>query len=264
VSRPGAWNRFLYVLGNPIRYNDRFGHYYCEGEKTCTHNVYHTYSQSQLLDEVFSDYGVTLSGNWSIDNKYKAALGVTSDGRYLAGDLDSSAEKAFKKVYQSIEFQWTEECYGCRSQEDNDRCGSDFSVEHNCGASGAYTQSKNLIQFASMSGNIISGRNNVVHELGHAIAGALGGLPYTMTDKALRSGVLPGRPSISLDMGFASPIMQWQQSRTNINTYQEIWADQFLGTVFNTWETKNWILTNTAMVRSEWMTVTMTELLGGK
>ena len=248
-GNPMAWDRYAYVLNNPLRLVDPSGHYYCEGSLDCEHNIYHTYTGDQLLDEVFSDYGVTLTGGWTSHNKYAAALGITAVGAKLAKETGKTSSEAFQEVYGEMWFEWNAECPGCRSAEKNASCGSNFSGD--CGAGGAVIISGHHIQFASMSSNTLSAQNHVVHELGHAINHALGGRPYEEMSSALTSNPQLARLNTTENYGFASSGFEWQQAVVDVDKYWEIWADQFLGWVFNKWETDGGgNLTSQAQARS--------------
>lgn len=206
---------------------------------------------------MLNDYNVILTGSgWTDTYKYNAALGVTSTGRALTDNFDESASAAFIAVYEFMTFEWNTECYGCRSAEQNASCGSDFSSE-GCRASGAVTLGSHYIVFASMSSNPRYGANHVVHELGHAISPALGGRPYEAMKEALQDpNSLLHRPSTSTKNGFASAGFPWQQAVVNVDQYYEIWADQFVGWVFNTWESSP-----RGQARSDWMISNMAEFL---
>jgi len=251
-----AWDRYAYVQNNPIRYTDPSGYYYCEDSSFCTNNKYHLYSSSQLLNKVFSDYEITLKGSgWSHAYQYNAALGITLAGRALAGNLNDSASAAFTSVYGEILFEWNTECYGCRSQAQNETCVSNFSSE-GCLASGAITLSDHHIMFASMATNPRYGENHVVHELGHAISPALDGLPYNAMALALTNDPRLKRSDRNSNFGFAGAKFPWQQAVVNVDQYYEIWADQFLGWVFNAWDNDE-----LGKARSDWMILNMAEFI---
>ena len=258
-GNPMAWDRYAYVLNNPVRYTDPSGHYFCEGAYEGKHNTYHTYTGDQLLDEVFSDHNVKLTGSgWTSSRKYAAAWAVSAEGRYLSdlgdGDMDSSGAKAFKDFYyDGMELEWDEQCPGCRPAG----CGNDYTGD--CDPSGAVTQSYKHIIFATISTNVISARNNVVHEFGHAFAQVTANRDpknhaYAKTALALANGKLPGRPNTGDYYGFASAGSPWQQAYTNVSSPNEIFADQHLGAVFDMWDYETG-----GDIRSNWMEINMAE-----
>jgi hypothetical protein len=118
-----------------------------------------------------------------------------------------------------------------------------------------------LIKFVSMSTNFLSARNQVVHELGHLFNRAMGDDPYVaMADAIDENPDTFGRTTVTKANGFASVGFPWQQSRVNVGHFSEIFADQFLGWVFNSWERRSdGRLTDIALARSKWMTTNMAE-----
>jgi len=147
-----------------------------------------------------------------------------------------------------------------------------------------------LIKFINMSGQLyldpIKMRNNVVHELGHAFAIAMQMRGWTDPnfqldiDKRKNVDLVRGTDPNGY-YGFASKSidMLWQQHGCNLDAPKkrkpgepkqpanprpwvceggtEIFADQFLGWTFNTWQTKGNELTSQGKARSDWMNENM-------
>ena len=66
---PQSWDRYAYVNNNPVRYSDPSGNYFCEGETTGKHNIYHTLTQHEYIEyRIASNYGITLAGEWDTEN----------------------------------------------------------------------------------------------------------------------------------------------------------------------------------------------------
>jgi hypothetical protein len=121
-----------------------------------------------------------------------------------------------------------------------------------------------LIKFVTMSSNPLSARNNVVHELGHLFGSQVAG--YSEMSSAMNqnpgNGDEPGifsRPNTSQNWGFASAGFPWQQATHNVNWYYEVFADQFLGWTYDTWEASV-----RGGIRSNWMNVNMASWLTGQ
>jgi len=64
------------------------------------------------------------------------------------------------------------------------------------------------------------------------------------------------RPGTGSNYGFASAGFPWQQATNNVGSPSEVFADQFLGWTYNTWEDSN-----QGQRRSSWMDVNMASWL---
>jgi hypothetical protein len=169
--------------------------------------------------EALSKHGVKLKGDgWGDDYIIAVGLGVTAVANKL-GDA------VFKKIYGGLTFTWG----SCNE----------------CNGAGGYTYRSNDIRFASMAASsshpadyLLRATNNVIHELGHAFNVAFGKNPEGLlaNDMAFNELLIRSSDSNSYS-GFASPNNErvWVQNPST--TTSEVFADQFLGWVSNTWET---------------------------
>ncbi len=106
----------------------------------------------------------------------------------------------------------------------------------------------------------ILNRNNLVHEFGHVYNANSNQIPNNATKKALSENQIDSRgPNSNLFYGFASKYQKgspWQQSLSVTNG--EIWADRFLGWVFDKWEKDQFgNMTIEAERRARFMNTTM-------
>jgi hypothetical protein len=135
-----------------------------------------------------------------------------------------------------------------------------------CGTVGGITDSAHRIRFSALDTNPLHARNNVVHELGHAFDDRLSTIPDNELGKMQElNSTFPNRADFPSDVdetwvgpnvGFASGQNQftWQMSYANAGSPIEEFADQFLGWVFNTWESDaSGNLAPYGQARSDWM-----------
>jgi RHS repeat-associated protein len=211
------------------------------------------------LDAVLETYGVRFIGNmaeWTsekIDAVRNAVIAVAERMAQVAGGGRSPLE-VFRLVFKGVNFSWgTEGATGtCATIED-----------------GACTSGPNNINFVDWLDGPERGRNNVVHELGHAFsknwsetapAGAeleyfrqhpeetnpVIVLAWAQSYAGLPEHYVPGFPDRQNPtdnrpgdfLGFASQqnVLTWQMAVTNAGDPGEEFADQFLGWTFDTWE----------------------------
>jgi hypothetical protein len=121
----------------------------------------------------------------------------------------------------------------------------------------AYTvSSRNIVIFSNVTAdNVVAHPRWIVHELGHAFENAMLG---TLGRRAGREG-LPAElwyrtVENEQNGGFAGGFEKWQYSRDEgPNGRGEIFADMFVGWVYNQWEVDDSGLTATAVKRADYM-----------
>lgn len=245
------WNRYSYVRYNPLKYTDPSGHNPQCGPDGIWCDPTVSFSEK---------YNVTFTGemnNWTKKNIRAAEEAVIATAAALCDSMNNCSNPvyAFRKIYsKGMKFEWRTNCYWCRSREDIERCGGNFAGS--CAAGGAVTLSSSHIMISSLSQHsdpqrdFIRRRNNIVHELGHAFDQIMGEQPRLAVSNGwanLQRGDVEGE-----NYGFASAlnVRDWQQNPANEN--HEVFADMFLGWVFNRWATNP-----TGDYRQSWMNVNM-------
>ena len=122
------------------------------------------------------------------------------------------------------------------------------------------------IEFSSLSRTAEKARNNVVHELGHAFDILVSRLPSgSLGDYQLQHSDFPNRSDFPNPVpkywvgdysGFASRmnVFTWQQSYALAGSAIEEFADQFLGWIYDKWETdEDGAITDDGEARSDFM-----------
>lgn len=228
-ANPQTWNRYSYVMNSPVNFNDPSGH--------VSQKSLHFDGDGVLA---MAAYGVTFSGSWSSSNMAMAAQAVRDVAKKLSDTLEKfDPAGSFQKVYEGMDFKWDPSC-------------------EKCGGGGAYTPTTHQVIFASLPASTIEtggyktpelafmeGRNNVVHELGHAFAqkwyykdnsgydptGPYATLPYSLVNN--NDGFYPSPDEAKLT---------WRQhpypcDTTISNPYcgNEDYADMFLGWTYGKW-----------------------------
>ncbi len=235
AENPQAYDRYAYVLNNPLRLSDPSGHVSCQGANW--DDGPQCFRKS--IDETLLQYGVTTSG---MDLLHKGVVleAVHTVGYKLSTLMGGSAETAFRQVYDHVNLAWGNSGAGPGC----DPIGG-----------GGCTSTAHQINFASMTGdnNHTPYRmvKNVVHELGHAYDLALGhrdgatGRWIRVSDslpldtKTIREQVL--RPNLA-DNGELSPNhYDWQQHPPEMDekgwSSIETFADMMIAWTYNAWNT---------------------------
>jgi len=246
---PQNLNLYSYGLNNPLKYIDPSGHI-----------------SEEAFDELF---GLTFIGNWPSDIKHdyveliRIAVLRVGDSFYthLGGPMSeppiTNAAALFTSAYgihnnAMMNFEWNKKCHGCRPKacidahlwvdQDPDKCDCEITGTCYCLPVFGYTMSDHRIMFASMwSDNWPNSKerriNNVIHELGHAFNGRLGGVPATLVQNT--STMIDGErwSFINKPEGFylaeQNGNMTYMQSK--VESESEAFADMFLGWVYDLW-----------------------------
>ncbi len=231
IVPPGAQglDRYAYVNNSPLRYVDPSGHTsVCAGSNADPEcNGADTWS----LPFVDAQYGITFDGNgWTAKTKkavrtavenvakaFQQAYNQMCDGWDDNCPQVSSAAEAFKKVYGNIfTFTWSNEQPG------------------NAG----YTNAYNHITLYSVkdSPNYLENHMRViVHELGHAFNQVVGkDAQNSLNANLLRDADGDHTDEYGRYYGFAGGWDNWQFGWDN--TASEVFADMFIGWVYNTWD----------------------------
>ena len=218
IPNPGnsqAWDRYAYTLNNPVKYIDPSGHLSCDAKHVAEGDC-----SDVTIRDLISEYNVTLVGDWKPTEVGYILQALQATGTKLAssmGDNQTSSE-AFKSVYNTMEFnmwdgQCAESCWGWSLGANLIRFYRTYTLTD--GLDNSYILNTKISE------------QLVVHELGHSFESATN-----------PTGGKPPRNYLSTDMtedrnGLAGPLWTWQQSEDI--TSGEIFADMFLGWVYDIW-----------------------------
>jgi len=261
---PGAGNvltldRYAYTLNNPLRYNDPSGHYYMEDPDGGR------YTPPPSTEVLLARYGVTLADDWNTKDKLQALRGIQAiDSRFRS--VGGSFREAYGTNGRPIILQMglsTENyyVYGICATIAAGGCSIGISKDKKTGGQVL------LIVFMSLQGyssdpirDAMRRRNNIVHEFGHLFNTVMDGTPYDAVSADWDT--LKQKDDLRSNQGFGSAlnVRDWVMNSENVN--YEVFADQFLGWVFNKWETgPGGNLTEDAITRSNWMNSNMSKWL---
>jgi hypothetical protein len=246
---PNSWDRYLYVSANPLRYRDPSGH----RQLDCT-----KYDLSGCDDKtILSSYKIHLETSegsetsgwnhktWGSYNMLAIVLAVLFTGDALAREIGGgiSSVDAFRSVYaDGITLTWgtdgTDGATGqCTTDWGGGGCTSSSSQINFYGSSLASPNNSNRPWDIA----ITLARNNVVHEFGHAFGSLLNAIhpnwkPYSNIDRSWTGSEKGYHPSPD------SARATWRQARSadDYNTGNQVFADMFLGWVFNAWADDKW------------------------
>ncbi len=221
VGNSQAYDRYVYVNNNPVKYTDPSGHLSCSANHVAEGDC-SDYTTLQLLEEL---YGVTLKdgsgANFTVQEIsaiYSAVQAVgTKFSQSMGGGLTSG--EAFKSIYGTMEFEmWDgqcgKSCWGRSLGANKIRF-----YRHYTDKTGKYILDTKISEQLA------------VHELGHSFENAI-----------TPTGGKPPNSVLSSDMtgnrnGLKGPLWTWQQSEDI--TSKEIYADMFLGWVYDMWYSGN-------------------------
>ncbi len=263
-TNPQAFNRYSYVLGNPLRLVDPSGHGQCDSEDNCQSQPYTPAppppppvpTGPTVTFSVVEDCNSTISGacSWSVEEMHTIIMSAMATGARLAEALNAehpgwhlSASEAFLLVYGgSVNFQkmgvaCAEGCWGRSIDGNNVNVYNDIFDEDN--------NYKNML---------VGDENWAVHELGHSFVTAVGWKIPSLVTNWQRVGSLPDRPDgtgRTETFGFAGGRWEWQRSPSG--EASEEFADMFLGWVYGSWEGSNGALSVDGQQRSDFMNTFM-------
>ena len=267
-----GFDRYQYANNNPILYVDPSGHLSCKhanaAAENCTDLSFRDhlkgYGINFIGDFPSGDYLAILQGTRDVGAKFARERGKneTVFGAFNAAyDLDS---RPLYYLHGNSSGEFMDD--GSGFNEDGTPRGCEIS-------SGGCTVGKTrltdgtpvyLIKYVTMSSNPLSARNNAVHELGHLFGSQVAGYKEMGIAIGQNPGIF-GRPGTGSNYGFASAGFPWQQATNNVDSGNEIFADQFLGWTYGTWEVDQvGALTDRAKGRSGWMDTNMSNWLSGR
>jgi len=228
AANPQAYNRYSYVLGNPLKYIDPSGHGQCQTEEDCadmgttpmgTGGNGGGSNSPPLL--VFSN---DENQSFTSDEMQIFKSGAWDIAQALAGELNALCDRAARRMGDCSLVTPQQAFY--------DVFGGPISVRRVTGTCGCWAMHRDQnanglyeiwVYSSTSTQEITSHPNLIVHEIGHAFYWAAG-------------GYIEGS-SVGDRNGFYGPHYQWQfgqDSQGDLGT--EIFADMFLGWVYGKWE----------------------------
>jgi hypothetical protein len=203
------------VNNSPVNYTDPSGHLSCKHANAVEGDC-EDRKTKEILEQ---DYGVIFDGEedgWT-DERISAVYKAVREVGTAFSNGQTVASGAFKKVYGNVfTFTWS-----------NDEPGN-----------AGYTNAFNHITLYSVKDSPHYLTNHfrvIVHELGHAFNKAIGGKAQSsMTSDLLRDANGIHTDAYGLYYGFAGGWDDWQYGYDN--TSSEVFADMFVGWVFNQWD----------------------------
>ncbi|WKZ53206.1 MAG: RHS repeat-associated core domain-containing protein [Anaerolineales bacterium] len=249
-------DRYAYGLNNPLKYTDPSGHTAVCVDFADNGECLGWEDQAVTTDEKLALFGVILVGEWSDAYKLAVLIAIQAVAIRISDIVEGSVYDAFKNAFNITSTSLMTFTWGSCDK---------------CNGAGGYTYSPHDIRFASMSAlwrsdYFMRSVNNVVHELGHAFNHANGWDPVNRLSNSMSTNSWLERGSNQgYSYGFASTGDKgtWVQNPSTATS--EVFADQFLGWVFNQWErTASGDLSAQASERASWMDTNMSLWLTGE
>ncbi len=240
AGNPQAFNRYSYGFNNPSRFSDPSGHL-GKDNVVCTDDGECNNQKVSTSTKLWTQYGVKLKGNVSSRDQTAILLAVQAVANKFAQTTGSHDEaSAFRNEY------------GITTDRPliilNGTSGVD-SLSPGCTriGIGACTSNARLINYVELA---IHSENNIVHELGHAFSWANGGEPSTQLETDMGTNELLKRSAdedqyFGFGSTYNSSPLEWQMSVNPpdnphyVESGSEVFADMFLGWVYNTWYNGN-------------------------
>jgi RHS repeat-associated protein len=235
---PLDWDRYSYVQNNPLKYTDPSGHQICRDDYCGKDDR----DADSLAESLFENedwwrfkkvFGFRFTGVWTPEMKLAAYQAIFFVAMALATIAPGfTPEGIFKRIFGDLNLEYGD-------------CP-------NCAGAFGYTHGASHIEFGGMYGNLTQDTRLIVHEFGHAFDHAVAdarpgdGNVWAEGARADLTGHMGlcnnsadclGRNGYTDDgggnWGFAGGKGTWQFGLND--TPGEVFADMFLGWVFNTW-----------------------------
>jgi RHS repeat-associated protein len=231
-----SYDRYAYVLNNPVRYSDPSGHF---GERSsmtaCIDGNYCNFNNTKS-ETVLSLFGVKLTNGtatWDTRDKLAVVEGVVDVAIRQSSYSGEPAIRTFRNTFETfdrpLEFRKMEsyDYYDTKTETMKTATG------------GAYTVNSHLIlvtRLAQTGPNrseafaFFLARNNIVHEFGHTFQASIETIGRNIPESMVNDDGWPKSPSGSNNLWRQHPCF-W-----DVNCIpSEVFADMFLGWVYNVW-----------------------------
>lgn len=233
---PQAWNRYAYVLNNPLKYIDPSGHRpMCDEPSECYHE---TKSKSLLIFRNDPGQNWTQKEKDILNANAQAVAGALARAMnkenwmlWKSGDIESyssiGATDAFYKTFGGpiVARRSAYDCDGCWAEHRGKVDGTHYEI---------------WVYSSTSANDVINHPLLFTHEIGHAFDAARGidansVIPSDLLRPVNSDGIV-GTDANGEYYGYFGPHYQWQFGRDPNNHAGEEFADMFVGWVYNRWE----------------------------